>query len=365
MVWICPSSSRCEIITHQQAQNLAYLSHTQAERGGFMQPRKVICVAIDQPLTTYNWFAGWPGGGGGKVVNNIHIAPAPAHAPAPAPHVVYLPHPGYPPPYPPQYPPQYLPPPPQGPPTYQYPPPPPQGPQTYQFPPPPQQEPPTFQYTPQIPEPPQQQQEQAAVPQPAKQGRFERFKAIYRRKPSPEQATPPGPLVIPVDITRPPPQVPGYDENQAQTMPAPPPNREWSPPPPPMPQTVPRPRRPTWTMPADLPPKHVPTVVPELPEWQPPPPTEPYPPELEEIERMKAEAEATGTRKELDEIKTTVDKIERNQELERIELESLIKHMEMSRTHTEPPATVYQTLQAWPPASLRSSSGTWHRCSGR
>jgi hypothetical protein len=323
-----------------------------------MQPRKVICVAIDQPLTGYNWWAGWPGGGGGKVVNNIHIAPAPAHAPAPAPHVVYLPHPGYPPPYPPQYPPQYMPPPPQGPPTYQYQPPPPQGPQTYQFPPPPQQEPPTFQYTPQIPgpspavpvDPPQQQE---------KQSYWNRATNYFKRKPSPEQ----GPLVIPVEITRPPPQVPDYND-QSRTMPAPPPNREWSPPPP-MPRTMPAPQMPTWTMPPDTPQKHVPTVVPELPEWQPPPPTEPYPPELENIERMKAEVEANETRKELDEIRTTVDKIERNQELERVELESLTKLMEMSRTHTGPPATVYQKLQAWPPASLRSSSGTWHRCSGR
>ena len=188
---------------------------------------------------------------------------------------------------------------------------------------------------------------------------MDRFKAVFKRAPRPVLEPPQLP-VIPVEITRPPAQVPGYDENQAQTMPAPPPNREWSPPPPPMPQTVPRPQRPTWTMPAGLPPKHVPTVVPE---WQPPPP--PYPPPEQEEDRMEAEVQAKETQEDLAEIKASVDKIDHNQKEEDAKLDLILRIVE-SRTHAGPQAILkQQKFQAWPPASLRSSLGTWHQCSGR
>ena len=270
-----------------------------------MQPRKdIICVAIDRPALGVNWWSGWPGGGGGKQNQIVHVNVT--HPPAPAQPPMYMPHPyPYAPQYPYPYPPQY--PPPPGPPTYQYPPP------QAQPPPPPEQyvPPPQFQ-------PPQQAQpEEAPVPEQAppqstKPGYGARFKAFFKRKPAPGQA-PPTPLpVIPEEIIRPPPEAPNWQPEFHQPQ-------AYARPPPPM-------------------------------------------PESEDVVESKVAAEES--RDELDEIQKTLGKIEHTQLKEEEEIERLIKLMEWSLTPAGPPTT-RKYLQAWPPTSLRSSSGTWCRCSGQ
>jgi hypothetical protein len=80
---------------------------------------------------------------------------------------------------------------------------------------------------------------------------------------------------------------------------------------------------------------------------------------------MEAEVQAKETQEDLAEIKASVDKIDHNQKEEDAKLDLILRIVE-SRTHAGPQAILnQQKLQAWPPASLRSSSGTWHRCSGR